>query len=104
MDPPVVRPARFVGIDLHKTYLVLAAVDAQQQVVRPPRRLPLAEFEASLAAHLRPTDAVVLEATGNAWHLHDRIRPLVASVTVAHPLLVRLITAACVKTDARDSV
>jgi transposase len=104
MDPPAVRPARFVGIDLHKTYLVLAAVDAEQQVVRPPRRLALAEFEASVATHLRPTDAVVLEATGNAWHLHDRIRPLVASVTVAHPLLVRLITAARVKTDARDSV
>lgn len=104
MDPPVVPPTRFVGIDLHKTYLVLAAVDAQQHVVLAPRRLSFAEFGASPERHLRAGDAVVFEATSNAWHLHDRIRPHVASVTVAHPLLVRLITAARVKTDARDSV
>ncbi len=44
----------------------------------------------------------MLESASNAWHLHDQIRPLVASVTVAHPLMVKLITAARVKTDSRD--
>ena len=38
-----------------------------------------------------PTDAVVLEATTDAWQWHDELRPLVASVTVAHPPLVKLI-------------
>src|SRR5262245_66694089 len=74
MDPPVVPPARFVGIDLHKTYLVLAAVDAQQQVVLAPRRLSFAEFDASPERHLRARPAVVFEAASNAWDLPGPIR------------------------------
>jgi transposase len=46
----------------------------------------------------------MLEATTNAWHLHDQLVPLVASVRVAHPLLVKAIAAAKVKTDARDTM
>ncbi|GHO68287.1 hypothetical protein KSC_071790 [Ktedonobacter sp. SOSP1-52] len=36
--------------------------------------------------------------------LCDQLRSLVASVTVAHPLLVKLITTARVKTDVRDTL
>ena len=52
---------------------------------------------------MQSTDAVVLEASVNAWQLYDQVVPLVASVTIAHPLLVKAISAASVKTDARDS-
>jgi transposase len=45
----------------------------------------------------------VLEASINTWHLYDQILSLVGSVIVAHPLLVRLITAARVKTDKGDA-
>jgi ABC-type maltose transport system permease subunit len=38
----------------------------------------------------------VLEATTNAWHLYDQLVPLVASVQVANPLLVKAISAASV--------
>lgn len=51
------------------------------------------------AKHLQKSDAVVLEATANTWTLYDQLMPQVASVTVAHPLMVKLITAARVKTD-----
>jgi transposase len=34
---------------------------------------------------------VVLEATSNAWLLYDQLEPLVGSVTVAHPLAVKLL-------------
>src|SRR5215471_5532616 len=54
--------------------------------------------------HLCLTDAVVLEATTKARHLCDQLHPLVSSVTVAHPNLVKLITTARVKTDARDTL
>jgi transposase len=47
---------------------------------------------------------VVLEATANAWVLSDQLTPLAGSVTVAHPLAVKLISAARVKTDARDTI
>lgn len=50
------------------------------------------------------SDAVVLEATSNAWLLYDQLEPVVGSVTVAHPLAVKLIAAARVKTDSRDTI
>ncbi len=45
-----------------------------------------------------------MSATANAWFLVDQLEPMVASVTVAHPLTVKLISAARVKTDARDTI
>jgi transposase len=101
---PTVQATRFVGLDLHKDYLVLGAIDAKQKIVMPPRRFALSEFALWQAQHLLATDAIVLEATSNAWTLYDQLVSHVASVTVAHPLLVKLITAARVKTDARDTI
>lgn len=99
-----VSAERFVALDVHKRYVVVGAVNARQQIVLSPRRVDLDDFLFWSQQHLRPTDAVVLEATTNAWHLCDQLGPLVASVTVAHPLLVKLITTARVKTDARDTL
>jgi transposase len=104
MDPPGTPAARFVALDVHKDYVVVAAVDREQRVVLPPRRLSLPELDDWATRSLRPTDAVVLEATTNAWHLHDRLRPLVGSVAAAHPQMVKLITAARVKTAPRDAL
>jgi hypothetical protein len=38
---PVLQPRRFVGIDLHKDYVMIGAVDAQQNIVLTPRRCRL---------------------------------------------------------------
>lgn len=46
MDPPSPVPTRFVAPDLHKDSIVIGAVDAQHQVVLPPRRIAVAAFEA----------------------------------------------------------
>lgn len=46
----------------------------------------------------------MLEATSNAWLLYDQLQPLVAEVVVAHPQAVKLIAAARVKTDSRDTI
>lgn len=104
MNSPPIRPTRFVALDVHKRYIVAAAIDAEQNIVLRPRRVRLEEFEGWASAHLEPTDSVVLEATTNAWHLCDQLHPLVGSVTVAHPLLVKLIASARVKTDSRDAI
>ena len=53
---------------------------------------------------MRPSDAVVLEATANAWHLYDLLVLLVAAVTVAHAGAIKLISRAQVKTDRRDTL
>jgi transposase len=104
MAPPPAQLTRFVAIDVHKDYVMVGAVDAQQQIVLPPRRLSMSEFEDWAPKRLTKTDSVVLEATTNAWHLVDQLQPYAGAVTVAHPLLVKLISAARVKTDTRDTI
>jgi transposase len=96
--------SRFVAFDVHKSYVLVAALDATLQVVLAPRRVRLDELQEWACQALRPTDRVVLEATSNAWTLYDLLAPLVAEVQVAHPLLVKLISSARVKTDTRDTL
>ena len=95
---------RYVGLDVHKHYVMVGAVDQTQQTVLPPRRVTLADLESWAEKHLRPTDHVVLEATTNAWYIHDLLEPLVGRVVVAHPPQVKLIAAAMVKTDKKDTM
>jgi transposase len=83
---------------------MVGAVDVHQQVVLRPHRLSWDEFELWRQQHLQATDAVVLEATTNAWHLYDLLAPQVASVTIANPLLVKWISSASIKTDGHDTL
>lgn len=97
-------PTRFIGLDVHKRYVTVAAVDTHKQVVLTPRRVFFDQFESWAARVVTQTDAVVLEATSNAWHIHDLLLPLAVSVTVANPAQVSLIAGARVKTDPRDAL
>lgn len=58
---------RFVGTDLHKRFVVVTAVDAQQNVVLKPCRISLKQLPVLTVKHLGPNDAVALETTSNAW-------------------------------------
>lgn len=104
MENAIKEPERFVALDVHKQYVMVGAVDARQTVVLPPRRVALVEFGDWARAHLTAADAVVLEATANAWFLYDLLAPLVATVTVAHAGVIKLIARARVKTDRRDTL
>ena len=95
---------RFVALDLHKRYVMVGAVNSQQEVVLRPQRVELVAFEGWARKHLRPTDAVVVEATSNAWYIYDLLQPLVARMVVANPYAVKLIAASLVKTDRRDTL
>ena len=83
---------------------MVAAVNLNKDVILKPRRVNFTHFESWLAKNLRPTDETVLEATTNAWHIHDLLVDKVARVVVAHPYHVKLIAAAAVKTDKRDTL
>jgi transposase len=95
---------RYVALDVHKHSVMVAAMNAAQEVVLTPRKLSLERFAHWAPEHLTPKDQVVLEATVNAWTLYDQLAPLVHDVKIAHPLLVKLISAARVKTDTRDTL
>jgi len=92
-------PTRFMGLDVHKHYLIAVGVDAQLNQVYGPRRVPLSDLESWMQKTLTPRDALVLEMTTNTFALHDELRPYVHSVTVVHPPHVALITRAQVMTD-----
>jgi len=101
---PHALATRFVALDVHRQYLMVGAVDLQQHVVLSPRRFGCAAFAEWASIHVTHADAVVLEATANAWLLYDQLQPLVSEVVVAHPQAVKLIAAVRVKTDSRDTI
>ena len=95
---------RYVGLDVHKHYVVIAAVTAAHEVVLRPQRVNLTSLPAWARKHLRPSDEVVLEATSNAWYVHDLLEPLVSRVVVGVTQQIKLIAAALVKTDRKDAL
>jgi transposase len=99
MSTPNTTPNRFIGLDVHKHYLVAIGVDEQAQRVYGPRRVELSHLESWMSKDLTEADAVVLEMTTNTWQLYDELLPHVHSVTVVHPPHVALITQVMVMTD-----
>ncbi|HEY7417769.1 MAG TPA: IS110 family transposase, partial [Ktedonobacteraceae bacterium] len=85
---------RYIALDVHRHYVMVAAIDADQPILLPPRRMPFPAFADWAPTHLSSSDRIVLEATTNAWHLYDQLVPLVASVQIANPLLVKAISTA----------
>jgi len=95
---------RYVALDIHKHYCVIAAVDREGRVVLAPVRVEPADLEGWLKKNLRASDYVVIESTTNAWHVSDLLEPLVERVRVANPIKVKQIARARVKTDIRDTL
>ena len=92
-------PQRFIGLDVHKHYLVAVGVTPDRQPVLGPQRVELSRLQAWINKTLTPQDAVVLEMTGNTYQLYDELLPHVHSVTVVHPPHVKLITSMPVMND-----
>jgi len=90
---------RYIGLDVHKHYLIALGVDENLEVVLPARRVELSHLEAWMKKTLTRQDAVVLEMTTNTWQLYDELSAHAGSVTVVHPPHVALITRAQVMND-----
>jgi len=99
MLPQKTIPKRFIGLDLHKYYLIATAVDHELNRVYGPRRVELTELQDWIKKTLTLEDAIVLEMTGNTWQVYDELQPFAHSVTVVHPPHVSLIVRAQVMTD-----
>ena len=95
----------YVGIDYHKKYSVVTAIDEKGRTIRTTRldnkHEPFQTFFSSLDG---PSEAV-LEATRTWGVLYDLLEEIdgVDSVTLAHSLKVRAIAEAKIKTDTIDS-
>jgi transposase len=90
---------RFIGLDVHKHYLVVVGVDAELNVVLPAQRVDFARLETWMKKTLTKQDEVVLEMTTNTWELYNELSGYVGSVTVVHPPHVALITRSQVMND-----
>ena len=93
---------RYIAIDAHKHYVMVGGMNARQEMVLTTRRVEMENYPKWARANLRPGDAVVIEATTNTWTLYDVTLPYVSKVVVAHPLEVKQIANARVKTDKHD--
>jgi len=92
-------PTRFIGLDVHKHYLIAIGVGVELGQVLGPQRVQLAHLEKWMLKTLTLQDAVALEMTTNSFQLYDDLLPHVHSVTLVHPPHVKLITRAQVMTD-----
>jgi hypothetical protein len=83
---------------------MVGGLNAWQETVLPPRRVDMENYPKGAKANLRPGDAVVIEATTNAWTLYEVTLPHVSKVVVAHPLDVKQIANARVKTSGKGDL
>ena len=90
---------RYIGLDVHKHYLMAIGVDEELNVVLPVRRVEFSYLEAWMKKTLTKQDEVVLEMTTNTWQLYDELCHHAGSVLVVHPPHVALITRAQVMND-----
>jgi transposase len=104
MSKNSISSPRFIALDIHKHYAVVAAVDREGEVLLKPRKVTNEQLPDWATAHLSPDDLVVIESTTNAWHVYDLLAPRVAEVKVANPIRIKQIAEARTKTDKRDAL
>jgi transposase len=90
---------RYIGLDVHKHYLIAVGVDDDLNVVLPVRRVEFSYLEAWMKKTLTKQDKVALEMTTNTWQLYDELCEYAGSVLVVHPPHVALITRSLVMND-----
>lgn len=95
---------RFFGFDLHKNFIVVAAVNAKQEVILKPYKISSVDLEDWIIKHITREDEVVIEAMSCSWVIYDFLVRYASRVVVAHPYHVKLIASSFVKTDKRDAV
>ncbi len=90
---------RYIGLDVHKQYLIALGVDDELNIVLPVRRVELTRLEAWMKKTLTQQDEIVLEMTTNTWQLYDELCEHAGKVIVVHPPHVALITRSQVMND-----
>jgi hypothetical protein len=83
---------RYIGLDVHKHYLIAIGVDDELNVVLAARRVELSHLESWMKKTLNRQDEIALEMTTNTWQLYDELCAHAGKVIVVHPPHVALIT------------
>lgn len=93
-----------IGLDLHQQYSVLVV---KERLGRLVQRGKVPNDAEALRAFLAPlhggTITVAVEATSNYYWMYETLEALGCTVKLAHPLKVRAIASARIKTDQIDA-
>lgn len=100
-DKSIDAQKRYFGLDIHKHYFVVEAVNRDLEIVHGPERVSNDALEAWAKRVLTPQDDVVLEMTTNAYLFYDTLAPYAHLVVVVHPPNVPEVTSVRVKTDKK---
>jgi transposase len=92
---------RYFGLDIHKHYFVVEAVNRDLETVYGPKQVSNEALEDWAKRVLTPQDELTLEMTTNAYLFYDTLAPYAHWVTVVHPPNVPEVTNARVKTDKK---
>lgn len=93
----------YYGIDVHKKYSVFVRMDEAGKVIEEGRIANTTEAVAAMLAPARGEAKAVIEACGLWPYLYDLLSEQGATVSLAHPLQVKAIAHAKVKTDKVDA-
>jgi len=93
---------RYIGIDIHKYYVMVGGQNRSQEWILRPRRVQMNRFRDWAEKNLKQSDAVVIETTGSVWDIYDIVAPLVGKTLVTNARSIRQIAEAKVKTDKKD--
>ena len=66
---------RYIAIDIHKHYVVVGGMNQEKEYVLRIRKVRMSRLPEWVQKNLKPTDAVVIESTSNAWDIYDLIAP-----------------------------
>jgi transposase len=95
---------RYVGIDIHKRHVTVAAVSKQQHELLAPQKVSIQRFTDWAHQHLEPSDRVAIEATTNSWAIYDHLTSIVHHVAVANTNKLKMITSSASKMDRHDAL
>jgi transposase len=92
-----------IGVDFHKAYSHMTVIDVQGQVVKAGKVPNTLEAVHGFVGPYGDDAQAVVEATRNWTVMYDLLEQEVKAVYLAHPLKVRAIAEARIKTDRIDS-
>ncbi len=95
----------YVGVDYHRKYSYLTVMDENGKILKEgkvdSKKEAVSEFLAK--ANCNGNSEAVLEASRNWCVMHDWLEEMVEEVHLAHPLKVKVIAEAKIKTDKIDA-
>jgi len=95
--------SEYIGVDLHRQYAFVTRINEQGHVMEQRRventAAAIEAYFGSLAADTR----VVMEACSQWIAFYKRVERFVSDITLAHPLRVKAIASARIKTDKIDA-